>query len=100
MGGQLICCEGSEILLLAEDVIKSVGKLSKELLAPWFHVVASLITQYPHPKSLNAFRPISCLTTFRKFLGYFWVQKPPITWKKTLQDAFIPHTGKVWKLSL
>ena len=44
-----------------------------------------------HPGGLNGFRPISCLTTFRKLLGYIWLLKlPPISWK-TLQTAFIPH---------
>ena len=53
--------------------------------------MASLIPKKPHPRGLNEFRPISCLTTFRKLLGYIWLLKPlPISWK-TLQTAFIPH---------
>ena len=57
----------------------------------WLRVMASLIPKKPHPRGLNEFRPISCLTTFRKLLGYIWLLKlPPLSWK-TLQTAFIPH---------
>ena len=35
----------------------------------WFRVMASLILTKPHPKSLHEFRPVGCLTTFRKLLG-------------------------------
>ena len=53
--------------------------------------MASLIPKKPHPRGLNEFRPISCLATFRKLLGYILLLKLlPISWK-TLQTSFIPH---------
>ena len=66
------------LLALPEEQIVCVLRETYNLCSPrsnfqetWFRVMASLILQKPHPRGLNEFRPISCLTTFRKFLGSF-----------------------------
>ena len=65
---------------------------SLNFLETWFRVMVSLIPKKPqHPRGLNEFRPISCLTTFRKLLRYIWLLKLPHLFWKTLQTAFVPH---------
>ena len=64
---------------------------SRNFQETWFRVMASLVPKKPHPRGLNEFRPISCLTTFRKLLGYIWLLKLPLLSWKTLQTAFTSY---------
>ena len=57
-----------QILCLARNIQAMFSSLNFQ--ETWFRVMASLIPKKPHPRGLNEFRPISCLTTFRKLLGY------------------------------
>ena len=85
----LLALPEEQIVCLARNIQNMFSSLNFQ--ETWFRVVASLIPKKPHPRGLNEFRPISCLTTFRKLLGYIWLLKlPPLSWK-TLQTAFIPH---------
>ena len=85
----LLALPEEQIVCLARNIQNMFSSLNFQ--ETWFRVMASLIPQKPHPRGLNEFRPISCLTTFRKLLGYIWLLKlPPLSWK-TLQTAFIPH---------
>ena len=78
-----------QILCLARNIQDMFSSLNFQ--ETWFRVMASLIPKKPHPRGLNEFRPISCLTTFRKLLGYISLLKLPPLSKKTLQTAFIPR---------
>ena len=78
-----------QIVCLARKIQNMFSSLNFQ--ETWFRVVASLIPKKPHPRGLNEFRPISCLTTFRKLLVCIWLLKLPLLSWKTLPTAFITH---------
>ena len=57
----------------------------------WFRVMA-LIPKKTHPRGLNEFRPISCLTTFRKLLGVHLVTETAASLLEDTADSF--HTAQ------
>ena len=69
----LLALPEEQILCLARNIQVMFSSLIFQ--ETWFRVMASLISKKPHPRGLNEFRPISCLTTFRKLLEYIWLLK-------------------------
>ena len=82
----LLALPEEHIFCLARNIQDMFSSLNFQ--ETWFRVMASLIPKKTHPRGLNEFRPISCLTTFRKLLVYIWLLKLP---SSLLQTAFIPH---------
>ena len=85
----LLALPEEQMVCLARNIQNMFSLLNFQ--ETWFRVVASLIPKKPHPRGVNEFRPISCLTTFRKLLAYIWLLKLLPLSRKTLQTAFIPH---------
>ena len=62
----LLALQEEHIVRLARNIQYMFSSLNFQ--ETWFRVMASLIPKKLHPRGLNEFRPISCLTTFRKLL--------------------------------
>ena len=62
----LLALPEEQIVCLARNIQNMFSSLNFQ--ETWFQVMASLIPKKPHPRGLHEFRPINCLTTFRKLL--------------------------------
>ena len=72
---------------LGGDLVRRCSRL--EFPADWTERSATLAPKVAGASDLGKFRPIACLTTMRKLLGYMWLAAlPPMTFA-TAQTAFI-----------
>jgi hypothetical protein len=73
---------------MASDIVRRCAYL--DFPAEWMESTAVMAPKVVGATDLSKFRPIACLTTMRKLLGYMWLLSlPPLTFK-TAQTAFIP----------
>ena len=56
----------------------------------WTRSAAILAPKVAAPASLAKYRPITCLCTMRKLLGYLWLASLPVLVFLTAQTAFVP----------
>jgi hypothetical protein len=63
---------------------------SLELPDSWFISRAILLPKVVGAAELGKFRPIACLTTIRKLLGYTWLDMLPPLHFETFQTGFVP----------
>ena len=72
---------------MAKDMVRRCAFL--DFPAEWSESSAILVPKVAGASELGKFRPIACLTTLRKLLGYMWLSALPALTFKTAQTAFI-----------
>jgi hypothetical protein len=72
---------------LARDIVGRCQTL--DFPVDWTESTAALAPKVAGASDLSKFRPITCLTTMRKLLGYMWLMAIPVMTFLTAQTAFI-----------
>ena len=72
---------------LAADIVRRCAHL--DFPADWTESSATLAPKVVGASELSKFRPIACLTTMRKMLGYMWLLALPTMTFLTAQTAFV-----------